>query len=158
MPRRMDDRSVWPLNAYCHLYHLFMTYRRVLDWMNGFIDTVYTTFGTTGNYSANTDLHTLQFNVAYALRLSVFTSRVLATDLSQSHCKFKSHMKFSLHCLIPLLPLFRNCQFRRLDSIQFLCSQAHILAGWRPETRLFTSAEHFLITTSHGPHRKYIQY
>jgi hypothetical protein len=29
-----------------------------------------------------------------------------------------------------------NCQSRRLDSIQFLCSRAHILAGWRLETQL----------------------
>jgi hypothetical protein len=42
----------------------------------------------------------------------------------------------SLHRLIPFLPLFWNCKFRRLDSFQFLCSQAHILAGWRLETRL----------------------
>jgi hypothetical protein len=44
-------------------------------------------------------------------------------------------MKYSFHSLIPFLPLFYNCQFRRLDLIQFLRSQAHILAGWRPETR-----------------------
>jgi hypothetical protein len=29
-----------------------------------------------------------------------------------------------------------NCQFRRLDWIQFLCSEVRILAGWRLETRL----------------------
>jgi hypothetical protein len=45
-------------------------------------------------------------------------------------------MKFSFRNLIPFLPLFCSCQFRRPDSIQFLCSQAHILAGWRLETRL----------------------
>jgi hypothetical protein len=56
-----------------------------------------------------------------------------------SHCNFKSSMKSSFHSLIPFLPLFCSCQFRRLDSAQFLCSQAHIPAGWRPETRLFTS-------------------
>jgi hypothetical protein len=48
-------------------------------------------------------------------------------------------MKSSFHSLIPFLPLYYSCQIRRLVSIQFLCSQAHILAGWRPETRLFTS-------------------
>jgi hypothetical protein len=47
-------------------------------------------------------------------------------------------MESSSHSLIHFLPLFCNCQFRKLDSIQFLCSQAYILAGWRPETRLFT--------------------
>jgi hypothetical protein len=45
-------------------------------------------------------------------------------------------MKYSLPSLTPFLRLFCNCQFRRLDSIQFLCSQAHIPAGWRLETRL----------------------
>jgi hypothetical protein len=55
-----------------------------------------------------------------------------------SHCSFISHMKSSFHSLVPFLPLFRNCQFRRLDSVQFLCSQAHILAGRCPETRLVT--------------------
>jgi hypothetical protein len=45
-------------------------------------------------------------------------------------------MKSSLHRLIPFLPLLCNCQFRRHDSIRFLCSQVHILAGWRLETRL----------------------
>jgi hypothetical protein len=49
-----------------------MTYRRVLDHMIGFIDTLFTQLGTTGNYSAIADLHTLVF--------SVFTSRILATD------------------------------------------------------------------------------
>jgi hypothetical protein len=48
-------------------------------------------------------------------------------------------MESSFHSLTPFLPLVCNCQFRRLDWIQFLCSQAHIPAGWRPETRLFTS-------------------
>jgi hypothetical protein len=43
-------------------------------------------------------------------------------------------MKSSFHSLIPFLPLFCNCQFPKLDSIQFLCSQAHILAGWHLET------------------------
>jgi hypothetical protein len=45
-------------------------------------------------------------------------------------------MKSSFHSLIPFLPLFCNCQFRRFDSIQLLCSQAHIPAGWHLETRL----------------------
>jgi hypothetical protein len=32
-------------------------------------------------YSAITDLHTLQFTVTHALGFSVFTNRILATDL-----------------------------------------------------------------------------
>jgi hypothetical protein len=41
-----------------------------------------------------------QFTVAHALGFSVFTSRVLATDLSQFNCNFNSHMKSSWHSLI----------------------------------------------------------
>jgi hypothetical protein len=57
-----------------------------------FVDTLYTQLATTGNYSAIADLHTLQFTVAHTLGFSVFTSRILATDLQQSHCHFKSHI------------------------------------------------------------------
>jgi hypothetical protein len=58
-----------------------MTYRRVLNWMIEFIDILYTPFGTTGNYSAFIDLHALHFTVTQTLGFSVFTSRILATDL-----------------------------------------------------------------------------
>jgi hypothetical protein len=84
-------------------------------------------------YSAIAIVQTFQFTVLHALEFSLFISPIPATDLSQSHCHFKSHMKSSFHSLIPFLPLFCNCQFRRLGSIQF---QAHILAGWRLKTRL----------------------
>jgi hypothetical protein len=97
---------------------------------------------TTGDYrqcSAIADLNNSQFTVVHSLGFSVFICRILATDLLQSHCHFKSHMESSCYRLIHLLPLFCSCQFRRLNSIQFLCSQAHIPARWRLETRLFTS-------------------
>jgi hypothetical protein len=54
--------------------------RRVLDWMIGYTDALYIQLGTTGNYSAIADLHTLYFTVTHALGFSVFTSRTLATD------------------------------------------------------------------------------
>jgi hypothetical protein len=53
-------------------------------------------------------------------------------------------MKYSFHSLTPSLELFCNCQFLRLDTIQFLCSQVHILAGWRLETRLIFPNSIFL--------------
>jgi hypothetical protein len=53
----------------------------VFDWMIGFIDPLYTQLGTTGNYSVIADLHTLEFTATHALEFSVFTSRILATDL-----------------------------------------------------------------------------
>jgi hypothetical protein len=74
-------------------------------------------------YSAISMLHTFQFTVTHALGFSVFTSRILATGLSQHHCRFKSHVKSSYHSLIYFLPLFCSCKFQRLDSIQFLCSR-----------------------------------
>jgi hypothetical protein len=87
-------------------------------------------------HRAITDLHTFQFTVTHVLGSSVFTCRILATDLINSLTVTLNHTWSFLHRLIPILPLFCNCQFRRLDSVQFLCSKAHILVGWRLETRL----------------------
>jgi hypothetical protein len=53
----------------------------VLDWMIGFVDFLYTPLGTTRNYSTIADLYTLQFTVTHTLVFSVFSSRILATDL-----------------------------------------------------------------------------
>jgi hypothetical protein len=69
-------------------------------------------------------------------------------------------MKTSFHSLTHYLPLLCNCQFRRLDSIQFLSPETHVVAGWRLETRLFCmllvpASELFFITTLHGPRRKH---
>jgi hypothetical protein len=88
------------------LSRVLVTIDGVLDWMIGFIDTyTFTQFGTTGNYSAIAILHTFQLTVPHALGFSVFTGRILASDLSQSHCHFNSHMLYSWHSLIPFLPL-----------------------------------------------------
>jgi hypothetical protein len=76
-------------------------------------------------YSALAILHTFQFTVAHALGFSAFTSRIQATDLSQSHCNFKSHAKSSLHSLIAFLPFLLN-HFRlpspELDPIPILAA------------------------------------
>jgi hypothetical protein len=57
-----------------------VTYRRVLNSMIGFTDTLFTQLRTTGNYIVIADLHTLQFTVTHALGFWAFTSRILATD------------------------------------------------------------------------------
>jgi hypothetical protein len=59
-------------------------------------------------YGAIAILHTLQFPVAHVLGFSVIISRILVTDLSRSHCNFKSHMKSSCRSLIPFLPFLLN--------------------------------------------------
>jgi hypothetical protein len=108
----------------------------ILSQIGGFVRVTYTTgFGldvSIYRWSTHFTVH----RCTRTLEFSVFTSRILTTDLSQSYCRVKSHMKASFHRLIHFLPLFCNWQFRRLDSIQFLSSQAHIPAGWRLETRL----------------------
>jgi hypothetical protein len=79
-------------------------------------------------YSAIAILHTFQFTVAHTLGFSVLTSRILATDLSQSHCHFKSHMKPTLHRLIPFLQFLLHhlrLQSPELDPIL-------ILHAWDP--------------------------
>jgi hypothetical protein len=84
--------------------------------------------------SAIADLHTLQFTVS---SLVVSWQRIYNSPSLQ--------IAHEVHRLILFFPLFCNCQFQRLDSIQFLCSQAHILAGWRFEhsTHFYTAAASF---------------
>jgi hypothetical protein len=69
-------------------------------------------------YSAIAILHPFQFTVTHALGFSVFTSRILAVDISQSHCNFKSHVKSSFHSIILFLPIPKT----RLNSIPLLQS------------------------------------
>jgi hypothetical protein len=76
--RRSGSPSVDRSNN-CHVFRV-VTIRRGMDWMIRFIETLYTPLGSTGNYSAIADLHTLQFTVTHALEFSVFTSHILATD------------------------------------------------------------------------------
>jgi hypothetical protein len=136
--------------------------RRVFDSIIGFIATYTFTTRDYRKYSAIADLHTLHFTVTSALGFSVFTNRIMATDfvtvspsLQITHKVFLSQPNFFL-AIILQLPIPKT----PINSI-ILCSQAHTPAGWRPETRLFTSrllfysAEHVLITTLHGPLRKH---
>jgi hypothetical protein len=72
------------------------------------------------------NVHTSLFAVTHALRFSVFTSHILATDLS--------HVKSSLHRLIPFLPFLLN--FFPLSSPEL--DPIPILAAYNP--RYVTSA------------------
>jgi hypothetical protein len=55
---------------------------KVLDRMIAFIGTLVTNSLNHTYYSALANLHSLHFTVAHALRFSVFTSRLLATDFN----------------------------------------------------------------------------
>jgi hypothetical protein len=123
--------KVWNIFTYRGLR---VTYRRGLDWI--YWHFIHSTLNYRQLQRCSWSTHFTVHRSTHALRFSVFTSPILATDLQQSHCHFKSHMKSSFHSQIPLLPVFCNFQFRRLDSIQLLCSQVHILTGWRLETPL----------------------
>jgi hypothetical protein len=78
-------------------------------------------------YSAIATLHTLQFTVTQEQGFSVFTSPIVAMDLPQSHCNFKSHVKSSCHRLIPFSRLLNHLGLPtpELDPIV-------ILAAWEP--------------------------
>jgi hypothetical protein len=93
-----------------------VTYRRVLDGLIGFTDPLHTQLGLQAVQRYRYSTH-FQFTVTHALGFSVFTSRILATDLSQSPCHFKSHMKSS-HSLIPFLPPQFNSSAPKLISRQ----------------------------------------
>jgi hypothetical protein len=75
---------------------------------------------STGNCSAFAILHSVQFTVTHFLGFSVFNSHILATDLCQSHCNFKSYMKSSFHSLITFFHY--SAIANSVDSIKFLYS------------------------------------
>jgi hypothetical protein len=111
----------------------------------------FTQFATTGNYRAIAILQTLQFTVTHALGFSAFTSRILATDISQSHFNFNSHMKFSWHSLIPCLPFpaVSNSE----NSTQFSSDYCSVLPAIL--LLILLSCRTLLITTFHGSHGKH---
>jgi hypothetical protein len=104
-------------------------------------------------YSAIAILHTFQFTAAHALGFPAFTSSILATDLSQSQCNFKLHMKSSLHRLIPFLQ-FLQLPVPRLHSttLDYWC----ILRCTSSTTSLRLPCS--FITPRHGPHGKHRVY
>jgi hypothetical protein len=107
-----------------------VTYRRVLDWMTGFTDTLYIQLGATRNYSVIADLHTSQFTVTHALGFSYPGNDFLTVSLSLriTHEVFFSRPNYFL-VIILQLPIPKT----RLNSIPLLpCSYP---GSWRLEPR-----------------------
>jgi hypothetical protein len=104
-----------------------------------------------------TDLHTIQFTVTHTLQV-VSCQRIC----HRSHCHFKSHRLLKENSITPFLSLFCSCQFRRLSSIPLfpsanpgrLASRSSTLR-FRLCSMLLYDAEHFFITTLHGPRGKH---
>jgi hypothetical protein len=67
---------------YIHTVTIYgcVTIDGVLDWMIEFIVLIHSTRNYK-QYNAFADVHTLQFTVTHTVVFSVFTSRILATDL-----------------------------------------------------------------------------
>jgi hypothetical protein len=106
-PRALDssDRILFAAWIYCHVSGdpwLIITASGLNGWVYWRLY-IYTVRDYR-QYSAIAILHTFQFTVTHALGFSVLTSRVLATELSQCHCNFKSHVKSSWHRPIPFFP------------------------------------------------------
>jgi hypothetical protein len=79
---------------------------------------------TTGNTVLSLIYTLLQFTVTHALVFIVFTSRIPVTDFIPVLLSFQITHGVFFRSPITFLSLFCNCQFGRIDPIQFLCSQA----------------------------------
>jgi hypothetical protein len=121
------------------MWSYILTIRQGLDWRLDLLTHLFTPLGTTVNHEYSA-INTLQITRTRYVP-SFFTSLIL-----QWIYKVKSHAEPSLHRLasnstelhsIILMPQFLN---------SFLCSEAHILAGWRLETQL-THSWHLLSVT-----------
>jgi hypothetical protein len=133
--------------------------RPVLDWIIGYIAPyTFTQFRSTSNYSAVAILHTFQFTIAHALGFSVFSSHILATDLSQFYCNLKPHVKSSWHSLIPFLPFLLShfcLPSPELDPILILHSYFTSLLPFSTTPSCLLSP---FVIPQHGPHREHHVY
>jgi hypothetical protein len=84
---------------------------------------LFTQFRTRGNYNAIANLHSLQFTVTHALRFSVFTILILATQyVYQCYCNCSIHEVFVQSNCFLAIRLQQPVPKTRLNSIPLLRS------------------------------------
>jgi hypothetical protein len=129
--------------------------RRVLDWMIGFTDSLFTLHRTTGNtaqlliYTHTVHSCTHTHTHTHTLGFSVFTRLIQATDfnsltVTSNHISFASGNSFFFAVTLHMLTLFN--------------AYAPKLISWQAGVLKFDSISLnwiLFLTTLHGPHRKH---
>jgi hypothetical protein len=127
---RSTTHSHITLVKYCHVFGVLWLIIMVLVWMIGFIDTHLHSSGLQA-ITALSIFYTLAVHRCTLTTTLSFTSRILETDLSQSHCHFNSRTTSSWHSLILFMPF--SAADKSEDSTQFSsdwCSVLLQLLAW----------------------------
>jgi hypothetical protein len=85
--------------------------------MIGFISTLVTISLNYSQYIAIADLHNLQFTVAHALRFSVSTSRLLATDINTETITSNNYEVFLSSTNFPWLSSTQNSELNSVTAL-----------------------------------------